>query len=643
MSQLPTMYQNFIHLSRYSRWQDSDSRRETWNETVTRYMDFMKEHLKDKCNYKMPIALHDEVKDNILSLKVMPSMRALMTAGDALRKENIANYNCSYIPADKVRAFDEMLYILLNGVGVGFSVERQYISKLPAMAEEFHDTDTTLMVADSKLGWAKAYKELISLLIAGEVPKWDLSKIRPAGARLKTFGGRASGPGPLEELFKFTIQTFKDAKGRQLTSFEVHNLFCKIADVVVVGGVRRASLISLSNLSDDRMRHAKSGQWWMAHPELALSNNSVCYTDKPDVGIFMEEWLALYNSKSGERGIFNRKAAIDAVKKVNERAGEERREIDHEFGVNPCGEIILRPRSFCNLSEVIVRAKDSKSDLMDKIRIATILGTWQASLTDFKYISSKWKENCEEEALLGVSLTGIMDNTLTNGTGKSRESLAEFLSSMRECAMKINKEHAKKIGINPASAITCVKPSGNISQLVNSASGIHARHSKYYIRSVKVNKNDPIAMFMIEQGFPFEKDMHKPDVAVLFRFPIKSPEGSVTRNDRSAISELELWMIYREHYCDHNPSCTINVREDEWPEVGSWVWKNFDNISGLAFLPYSEHSYKQAPYEECTEEEYKSLTLPKSVDWSELSKFEINDNTEGSQNLACTALGGCEI
>jgi len=646
MNELPTMYQTFMHLSRYSRWLDDKGRRETWEETVTRYMDFMKWHLLENCKYKMPQAVYNEVKGYILELKVMPSMRALMTAGEALKRDNIANYNCSFLIADKIRCFDEMLYILLCGVGVGFSVERQFITKLPTMSEEFHPTNTTIAVGDSKMGWAKAYKELISLLLAGEVPKWDTSKIRPAGARLKTFGGRASGSAPLVDLFNYTVMTFKEARGRKLTSFEVHKLFCKIADVVVVGGVRRASLISLSNLSDDRMRHAKHGQWHILNPELALANNSACYTEKPDIGIFMEEWIALYNSKSGERGIFNREAAIKTIADINKRAGFDRRDSEFEFGLNPCGEIILRPKSFCNLSEVIVRAEDTFDTLKDKIRIATVLGTWQASLTDFKYISSKWAENCREEALLGVSMTGIMDNEITNGSDLySEEYLITSLGLLREHATEVNKEWAKRIHINPAAAITCVKPSGNISQLCDTASGIHARHSEYYVRSVRVNVNDPLAQFMIDKGFPHEPDVTKPETALVFRFPQKSPEGSITRTEKTAIEQLELWMIYKEHYCDHNPSCTINVKEHEWLEVGAWVYENFDNISGLAFLPFSEHSYTQAPYQECTKEEFDKLSqfMPVNIDWNGLSDFESDDMTTGSQEFACTSATGCGI
>lgn len=640
---LPTLYQSFIHLSRYSRWLDKEKRRETWEETVDRYMEFFTKHLLKNCDYIIPKNIHKQVREAILNLEVMPSMRALMTAGKALEGSQIANYNCSFVHADKIRVFDEMLYVLLNGVGIGFSVERQFIQKLPAMAESFHPTKSIISVGDSKLGWAKAYKELIAMLMAGEVPKWDLSLVRPAGARLKTFGGRSSGPAPLDELFRFTIQVFKTAVGRKLTSFEVHSLFCKIADVVVVGGVRRASLISLSNLSDIRMRQAKSGQWWLEHPELSLANNSVCYTEKPDPSVFLTEWLALMNSKSGERGIFNRNAAKETIKNINKRAGEERRNEDYEYGVNPCGEILLRSKQFCNLSEVVLRREDTEEDIRRKIGIATIIGTWQASLTDFKYVSKQWSENCKEEALLGVSMTGIMDNPITNGS-HGKKKLIALLQDMRQNATNINKHYAELIGINPAAAITCVKPSGNTSQLVDSASGIHARHSKYYIRSVRVSYDDPIAKFMIAKGFPHEPDHTKPNHTVIFSFPIKSPDKCVTRTDKTAVEQMELWMIYKDHYCDHNPSTTINVKESEWIDVGAWVYKYFDKISGIAFLPFSEHSYKQAPYEECTKEEYllAKEAMPGDVDMNDLSLFEQEDNTTGTQELACSS-GSCEI
>ncbi len=643
MTDLPTQYQHFIHLSRYSRWLDKEKRRETWEETVDRYMIFFLKHLKKSCNYDIPDNIYKDVRDAILNLKVMPSMRALMTAGKALEGSQIANYNCSFIHADKMRVFDEMLYVLLNGVGIGFSVERQFIQKLPMMAEEFHPTKSIISVGDSKLGWAKSYKELIAMLMAGEVPKWDLSLVRPAGARLKTFGGRSSGPAPLDELFRFTIMIFKEAVGRKLTSFEVHSLFCKIADVVVVGGVRRASLISLSNLSDIRMRQAKSGQWWLESPELSLANNSVCYTEKPDPGVFMREWLALYESKSGERGIFNRNAAKETIKNLNIRAGGERRSEEYEYGVNPCGEILLRSKQFCNLSEVVLRKDDDFEAIREKIGIATIIGTWQATLTDFKYVSKQWSENCKEEALLGVSMTGIMDNPLTNGS-QGKKKLISLLQDMRQNATNINKYYAELLGINPAGAITCVKPSGNTSQLVDSSSGIHARHSRYYSRGVRVSIDDPIAKFMIEKGFPYEPDHTKPLNTLIFYFPVKSPDKCITRTDKTTIEQMELWMIYKDHYCDHNPSTTINVKEHEWIDVGAWVFKHFDKISGIAFLPFSEHSYKQAPYEECSHSEYLHAVknMPEDVDWAELSKFESDDNTTGTQELACTS-GTCEM
>jgi ribonucleoside-diphosphate reductase alpha chain len=636
-----SLYQDFIRLKGCARWVDSLGRRETWAETVSRYMDFMREHLAENCGYKLPDTTYKEVYDAIYKLDVVPSMRALATAGEALMRENIAGYNCSYVPVDKLRVFDEALYVLLCGTGLGFSVERQYISKLPVISDDFHDTDTTIMVGDSKLGWAKAYKELLSLLVTGQIPRWDVSKVRPEGSRLKVFGGRASGPKPLSDLFAHTVSVFGTAKGRQLTSFEAHSLMCKVADIVVVGGVRRAALISLSNLSDDRMRHAKSGRWDIAHPEFARANNSVCYTETPDVEIYLAEFLALIESKSGERGIFNRKSAMKAVEAINKRAGVERRDSNHEFGINPCGEIILRPRQFCNLSEVIVREYDNLETLSRKIRTATILGTWQASLTNFKYISSEWKRNCEEEALLGVSMTGIMDNKITNGAEGSAL-LRDTLSELRSHATQINKTWASKIGINPASAITCVKPSGNTSQLAGCASGIHARHSKYYTRLATLNRTDPLAKFMLSRNFPYE-DHVTDNASVLFKFPVKSPDGCVTRTDRTALEQLAFWLVYKLEYCDHNPSVTIFVKEHEWPDVEAWVWKNFDNVSGITF--FSDHNYAQPPYQECDKQAYDALCklMPKSIDQDELSKFEDDDNTEVAQTLACSAVGGCDI
>ena len=635
---LPTSYQEFIHLSRYSRWLPDKERRETWDETVARYFDFFTEHLKELHNFKLTKELRNELEEAVLSLRVMPSMRCMMTAGEALKRENIAGYNCSYVAVDRPQAFDEILYILMNGTGVGFSVERQFVSQLPSVAEEFHMTDTVISVADSKLGWAKAFKELVGMLYIGQVPRWDMSKVRPAGAPLKTFGGRASGPEPLEALFNFTVSIFKNANGRKLSSIECHDIVCKVADIVVVGGVRRSALISLSNLSDDRMRAAKHGQWWNDNPQRALANNSACYTEKPDIGVFMDEWKALYDSKSGERGIFNRESAV----KMAEQNGR-RNTTDHEFGTNPCSEIILRNREFCNLSEVVVRPTDTRESLLEKVRLATILGTIQSTLVNFKYVSKAWKNNCEEERLLGVSLTGIMDCKVTNGKGPA-SGLPAVLQDLRNEAIKTNAEFAKKIGIQQSVAVTCVKPSGTVSQLVDAASGIHARHNPYYVRTVRGDKKDPLTRMMMDSGFPVEDDQMNPSHTSVFSFPMKVDAAAVFRTDLTAIEQLELWLIYQKYWCEHKPSITVSVKENEWLEVGAWVYKHFDYMSGVSFLPFSEHTYKQAPYQDIQKDEYEVLIkkMPKEVEWSKLSDYEKTDMTIASQELACAA-GFCEI
>ena len=633
---LPTSYQEFIHLSRYSRWLPEKVRRETWNETVTRYFDFFTEHLKDMTGYELEKEVREEIEMAVLGQRVMPSMRCLMTAGEALKRENIAGYNCSYVAVNRIQAFDEILYVLMNGTGVGFSVERQFVSELPLVAEEFHETDTVIVVSDSKMGWAKAFKELVGLLYIGQIPKWDISKVRAAGAPLKTFGGRASGPAPLVNLFNFTVNTLKSSAGRRMSSLECHDIVCKIAEVVVVGGVRRSALISLSNLSDDRMRHAKSGSWWEQNSQRALANNSACYTEKPDMGIFMDEWTALYNSKSGERGIFNRASANKMAEKNGRRTIE-----GHEFGTNPCSEIILRDREFCNLSEVVVRPTDTRQSLLEKVRLATIIGTFQSTLTNFKYVSAAWKKNCAEERLLGVSLTGIMDCGLTNGKEKNLDNLLE---SLKAEAVAVNKEWSEKLGIPQSVAITCVKPSGTVSQLVDAASGIHARHNPFYVRTVRGDKKDPLTKMMTDMGFPVEDDVMNPTNTAVFSFPMKVHEGAVFRTDMTAIEQLELWLTYQKHWCEHKPSVTISVKEDEWMEVGAWVYKNFDWMSGVSFLPFSEHTYQQAPYQDTNKEGYEFLKekMPKNVDWSKLSEYEMSDMTIGSQELACVA-GACEI
>ena len=623
---LPTDYQSFIHKSRYAKYIDGMGR-ESWPETVSRYVENVVGDKVDK-------ETSTEIEQAILSLDIMPSMRAMMTAGAALDRDNTAGYNCSYLPVDDPKSFDEAMYILLCGTGVGFSVERQFVSKLPEVPELF-ESDTTVVVKDSKEGWAKAFRQVLALLWAGEIPQWDVSRVRPAGARLKTFGGRASGPAPLVELFNFAVKTFKDAQGRRLSSLECHDLMCFIGQIVVVGGVRRSAMISLSNLSDDRMRHAKSGQWWNEAAHRALANNSVSYTEKPDSETFMREWLALVESKSGERGIFNREAS----KKQAEKFG--RRDSNYEFGTNPCSEIILRPYQFCNLTEVVVRATDNVDDLERKVRLATILGTIQSTYTKFPYLRKVWTTNTEEERLLGVSLTGIMDNPLMTSANKGLEKTLEHL---REIALRTNTTWANRLGIPTSASITCVKPSGTVSQLVDSASGIHARHSPYYIRTVRGDNKDPLTQMMQDQGIPSEPCVMKPDSTTVFSFPVKSPNKAVTRNDMSAIEQLETWLTYQRHWCEHKPSVTVSVRADEWMEVGAFVYKHFDEMSGVSFLPHSDHTYQQAPYQDCTKEEYKELLdkMPKSIDWSKLSEYEQEDNTIAMQTMACTG-DVCEV
>ena len=633
---LPTDYQSFIHVSRYARWIEEENRRETWEETVNRYFNYLEKHTKENNNFSLSVEKRKELQDAVLNLEIMPSMRALMTAGVALERCHVAAYNCSYLPVDSVRSFDECLYILMCGTGVGFSVERKYTKQLPTVNESFEDSETTIVVGDSKTGWAKGYKELIHLLYSGQIPTWDLSKLRPAGARLKTFGGRSSGPDPLDDLFRFTVNIFKGAAGRKLKSIECHDIMCKIGSVVVVGGVRRSALISLSDLQDQEMALAKSGEWWNNEGQRALANNSVCYKEKPPIGIFMREWLTLYNSKSGERGIYNRQSAVE------KSLENGRRNPDYDFGTNPCSEIILRPYQFCNLTEVVVRSDDTIKDLERKIELATILGTIQSTLTDLKYLRKIWKDNTEEERLLGVSLTGIMDNELLNTA--SAGYLSDLLSQLKQVAVDTNLGLSEQLGIPQSTAITCVKPSGTVSQLVDSASGIHARHSEYYIRTVRGDKKDPLTQFMQSAGVPVEDDIMQPDSTVVFSFPVRSPKKAVTRNDTGALEQLNLWLKYQKNWCEHKPSVTITVKEDEWLDVGAWVYENFNDVAGISFLPHSDHTYKQAPYQECTKEEYLALKkrMPKNINWQDLSELEKEDSTRGGQELACTA-DSCEI
>ena len=621
-------YQEFIHKSRYARWLPEEGRRERWDETVNRYVDFWKG--RGQINEKTALQLFNAIHN----LEVMPSMRCMMTAGEALDKDNVAGFNCSYLHIDSPRSFDELMYVLMCGTGVGFSVERNFITKLPVIAESFHETDSTIVVADSKIGWASAFRELIAMLYAGKIPKWDMSKVRPSGARLKTFGGRASGAEPLEDLFNFCVGIFQKAHGRKLTSIECHDVVCKIADIVVVGGVRRSALISLSNLSDPRMAKAKSGQWWMDEGQRRLANNSVAYTEKPDFESFLTEMHTMYDSKAGERGIFSRVAA----QKIAAKNG--RRDPEQDFGTNPCSEIILRSNQFCNLSEVVIRADDDLVSLKKKVEVASIIGTLQATLTDFRYLRNVWKKNTEEEALLGVSLTGICDHYLL---GKDSPDLDKWLEEMKDVAVKTNKEWADKLGINQSAAITCVKPSGTVSQLVDSASGIHPRFSKHYIRRVRSDKKDPLAQYMTAAGFPVEDDVMSKS-SLVFGFPIKSPESSTTVKQVGAMEQLRVWKKYQDHWCEHKPSITVYYTDSEFLQIAQWIWDNFDSVSGISLLPVSDHVYQQAPYEDITAEKYEELlaAMPVDVKWEDLEHFEKEDNTTGSQELACVG-GACEI
>jgi ribonucleoside-triphosphate reductase (thioredoxin) len=625
---LPTDYQSFIATSRYARWIDEDKRRENWGETVRRFIDNVVSPKAD-ANTTMLI------EAAILNLEVMPSMRSVMTAGPALARDNTAGYNCSYLPVDDPKSFDEAMFILLCGTGVGFSVERQYVNKLPDVPDTLFLSQDIIVVHDSKEGWAKGLRKLIAMLYAGEIPTWDMSKVRPAGAKLKTFGGRASGPAPLIELFNFVVSKFKDAQGRKLSSIEVHDIMCKIGEVVVVGGVRRSAMISLSNLSDDRMRNAKSGMWWEHNAQRALANNSVAYTERPDMETFLREWTSLVESKSGERGVFSRTASR------KQAAKNGRRDHDFEFGTNPCSEIILRPYQFCNLSEVVVRATDTIEDLERKVTLASILGTIQSTLTHFPYLRKIWTKNTEEERLLGVSLTGILDNKLLT---LSNAGLEATLERLKDVAIATNAEWAERLGIPVSTAISCVKPSGTVSQLVDSASGIHARHSAYYIRTVRGDNKDPLTQFMKDQGIPSEPCVMKPDSTTVFSFPQKSPKGAITRNDMTALDQLELWMTYQRHWCEHKPSVTITVKDHEWMEVGAWVYRNFDEVSGVSFLPHSDHSYQQAPYQDCSKHDYETLlsVMPDRINWAALSDFEKEDTSKGTSTFACSG-STCEI
>lgn len=628
-------YQRFIAYSRYSRWLEDEQRRETWEEVVSRYTSWMFTHLIDKHQWEMPAEMYHDIKSAIIDLEVMPSMRCLMTAGPALDRTHVAGYNCAYMVVDNLRAFDEAMYILMCGTGVGFSVEDKYVSQLPTVGESIVGEDQpTVTVPDSKEGWAISLRHVIDYLYAGYQPKWDIGKVRPAGARLKTFGGRASGPEPLIELFSYLTGIIGRARGRKLSSLECHDILCKIAEVVVVGGVRRSAMISLSDLNNEEMRYAKHGAWWEHNGQRGLSNNSAVYLGRPTVGEFLREWKSLYDSKSGERGVFSRTAS------VRQAARNGRRNISYDFGTNPCSEIILRPFQFCNLSEVVVRPDDDLRALERKVRLATCLGTFQSTLTEFKYLRHIWRKNTEEERLLGVSLTGILDHPILGRAGEG----CDWLDHLRLVAIETNAKLAKELGIQQSVAITCVKPSGTVSQLVDCASGIHPRHSPYYIRTVRGDIKDPLTQFLIDQDVPYERDHTNPDSTVVFSFPQCAPTDALFREALPAKNHLEIWKNVQEHWCEHKPSITVNVRESEWIGVADWVWSNFDILSGVAFLPYSEHTYRQAPYQEINKEEYDEWVtrMPESIDWQRLQEYEKEDTTTGSQEYACVS-GFCEI
>lgn len=655
-------YENFIAVSRYARWISEENRRETWKESVDRYFNFILNHLKEKFNYDPDPIILSNLKDAVYSRNVMPSMRAVMTSGEALKRDNAAGYNCSYLPVDSIRSFDETMYILMCGAGVGFSVEYKYINQLPSVPETLEKTNDVIVVEDSKTGWAHAYRQLLESLWEGKIPSIDVTNLRPAGARLKTMGGRSSGPQPLINLFDFTIKTFKGSLGRQLKPIECHDIMCKIGEVVVVGGVRRSAMISLSNINDIEMAHAKSGNWWENNSQRALSNNSVAYSRKPPMEQFIAEWKNLYDSKSGERGIYN----VEAAQKQAERYG---RDPNIHYGTNPCSEIILRPYQFCNLSEVVIRENDNEETVSRKVQLASILGTWQSTLTDFQYLREIWKENTEEERLLGVSLTGQFGNAIFSGKARGKNEfscgkgcqdlcsneehiqednftkLEHMLQRLRSRAREANMIEADKIGINHSAAVTCVKPSGTVSQLTGVSSGMHPWHSEYYIRTVRGDKKDPLSNFLKDIGIPCEDDFMNPNNTYVFSFPVKAPEKATFRKDLTAIEHLNLWLLYQRAWCEHKPSITVSVHEDEWMEVGSWVWKHFDEVSGISFLPYSDHSYKQAPYQEISEDEYNVLynNMPKNIRWSDLSFYETEDGTSTNATLACSSDGNCEL
>lgn len=621
----------FIYYRTYSRWIEREGRRETWVETVDRYMNFMKENLGDKLTAEE----YNELREGILWQEAMPSMRLMWSAGSAAARCHATAYNCSYIAPSKLEDFSEIMYLSMSGTGVGFSVESQTIGQLPIIKKQSGKVLPTYVIEDSKEGWADALKTGLKTWYNGKDIKFDYSGLRPAGARLKTMGGRSSGPEPLRSLLDFARAKIFSRQGKRLSNIDAHDIICKTGEVVVMGGVRRSALISLSDLDDMEMRNAKTGQFYLTEPQRQMANNSAAYNEKPTSTQFIEEWLALAKSGAGERGIFNR----GSLKQQLPRRRWDKFEEDWaSSGVNPCGEINLKSKEFCNLTEVVARAEDIEESLIRKIRLATILGTYQSTLTDFKYLSKEWKKNCEEERLLGVSVTGQWDCPALRNE--------KTFSKLREAAIEVNKEYAKRFGINQSAAITCVKPSGTVSQLVDAASGMHPRHSGYYIRRVRISATDSLFQMLKEQKFPYHPEVGQTiDSASTYvlEFPVKAPSNSKFRNDMDAIEQLEYWKMVKENFTEHNPSVTISVGDNEWIVAANWLYENWDILGGLSFLPREDHVYKLAPYEEIDEERYSELAakLPE-IDFSRIVIYEEDDETQGARELAC-ASGVCEI
>lgn len=627
-----TPYQDFIFYRTYSRWNDDLGRRETWQETVDRYMSFMRKNVGDKLTFEE----YQEIREAILKHEVMPSMRLMWGAGGPTARCNVSAYNCSYLAIKELRDFAETLYLLCSGTGVGFSVEKAAVDQLPVVQPQKGVPSKYFVIDDSKEGWAEALHDCLHALFNGEDAIFDFSQIRPAGARLKTMGGRAAGPQPLMDLLEFTKEVVLARQGKKLRPIDVHDIMTKIGEIVVAGGVRRSAMISLSDLEDAEVQHAKDGRFWEHSAHRALANNSAVYKQKPTREEFLSEWDALRKSGSGERGIFNRGSLTEQV--PARRLFEWNGVVPALAGTNPCGEIVLKDKQFCNLTEIVARAEDTEETLLKKARIATILGTYQSTLTDFKFLSSEWKRNCEDERLLGVSITGQWDSPAVRDE--------QVLTRMKHVAQDTNSEYAKRFGINPSTAITCVKPSGTVGQLVNASPGLHARYSEYYLKRVRISVTDPLFKMLRDLGVPSHPEVGQGESTAntfVLDFPIASPQGAVTADKLSAIAQLEHWLMMKRSWTEHNPSCTIYIKDGEWEQVRDWIYEHWDLVGGLSFLPYEDHVYELAPYTPISKEEYEKLaSLFPKIDFSVLTRYEKDDETTGAQELACVA-GGCEL